>query len=104
MGFSQKVSANFSLYLVTYPIVLYTSFLMGKKKIKEFFSSNCGTVSQICKYNIAIVIASIVMASIRVEHIITVLGGHPTLCYKECSIYNKSISKYRKSRKRSIIP
>lgn len=28
------------------------------------------------------------MAGVRVEGIITALGGHPTLCYKECSIIN----------------
>jgi len=28
------------------------------------------------------------MASIRVEHVMTALGGHPTLCYQEYSIIN----------------
>ena len=36
--------------------------------------------------------SGIVMAGIKVEHIIPILGGHPTLCYKECSITNLFLS------------
>lgn len=42
--------------------------------------------------NLAVLTAGRDMAGVRVEHIITALGGHLTLCYKECSIINLFLS------------